>query len=102
MQLWAMYVIKERGSINYINILLKSLRRGRKGPKTGQRRSVAIDFKSPLEIYLVPAEEKGVGTQKVLANAVPLKCSLQAPLDFLSRGKRILTRNIAKWIKVNT
>lgn len=90
MQLWAMYVIKERGSINYINILLKSQRRGRKGPKTGRRRSVAIDFKSPLEIYLVPAEERGLEKQKqkVLANAVALKCSQQAPLDFLSRGKK--------------
>lgn len=58
-------MIRLKGSINYINILLKN-RKGRVGepllptpsPKKGQKKNVLIDFLSPkLEIYLVVAEQ---------------------------------------------
>ena len=52
-----MCVIRVRGSINYINILLKSQGRVYKGPKRG-RTLLSISL-PPMEIYLVAAEQWG-------------------------------------------
>lgn len=58
-----MCVIRVRGSINYINILLKSQGRVYKDPKRG-RMHISISL-PPMEIYLVAAEQWG-----------PLQCSI--------------------------